>query len=247
MRTARTYLLTALFLIVSLVTSSQIARANFATPSDNGTGQLALTMSVVQGQGEICASGRDLMPVCTTSNQTVAVNNGALVNFDSTPDTGFVWDHYDGLGVGQAQNFNANITQNAGIGAYFVPGSDVNANVTMAASPALPNVTSSPANIVVTPNIITNITATTTLSNDSTSVTLTTPPVGGAISSTSVPRNATVTVTQYLNQTISVTQTVANATISYTVTYTVANTTVTQANVTITVNATTTTASTTGH
>ena len=51
--------------------------------------------------------------------------------------------------------------------------------------------------------------------------------------------NATVTVTQYLNQTISATQTVANVTISYTVTTTVANSTITEANATMTVTATT--------
>jgi hypothetical protein len=60
------------------------------------------------------------------------------------------------------------------------------------------------------------------------------------------PANVTVTQTQYLNQTISVTQTVANVTISYTVTSTVANTTITQANVTTTVSATTTNTTSTG-
>ena len=63
---------------------------------------------------------------------------------------------------------------------------------------------------------------------------------------TQAPTNSTVTMTQYVNQTISVTQTVANVTISYTVTSTVANTTVTQANVTTTVNATTTITTATG-
>jgi hypothetical protein len=55
------------------------------------------------------------------------------------------------------------------------------------------------------------------------------------------PANVTIVMTQYANQTISVTQTVANVTISVTVTSTVANITITQANVTTTVNATTTT------
>jgi len=68
------------------------------------------------------------------------------------------------------------------------------------------------------------------------------PPSGGV----QTAANVTVTNTQYLNQTISVTQTVANVTISYTVTSTVANTTITQANMTITVNATTTNTTSTG-
>jgi len=59
-------------------------------------------------------------------------------------------------------------------------------------------------------------------------------------SAAQTPSNVAVTVTRYLNQTVSVTQTVANVPISYTVTSTVANTTVTQANVTTTENATTT-------
>ena len=51
--------------------------------------------------------------------------------------------------------------------------------------------------------------------------------------------NATVTVTQYINQTMSTTHTVANITISYTVTTTVANMTVTQSNTTSTMMTTT--------
>jgi hypothetical protein len=63
----------------------------------------------------------------------------------------------------------------------------------------------------------------------------------GTSNTTLTHANVTVTTTQYLNQTISVTQTVANVTVNYTVTSTIANTTTTQANVTTTVNATTTT------
>ena len=50
--------------------------------------------------------------------------------------------------------------------------------------------------------------------------------------------NVSVTVTEYLSETTSTTQTVANVTISHTVTTTVANTTITQANVTTTVTVT---------
>jgi len=238
-------------LIVSLLASSQtIARANL-TPSDNGVGQLNLKISVVQGQGEICVSGRDMMPVCTTSSQTVAINNSALIHVDSTPDTGFVWDRYDGLGVGQPQSFNANITQDVAAGVYFVPASGASTNVTVAASPVIANTTTTiiPTDAAAPINL-SNVSTTTTLFNDTTmSVTATTDSVNGGIPpSTNNPAtgNVTLTVTQYLNRTISVTQTVANATVSYTVTHTVANTTVTQANETVTVTATTTTASTTG-
>jgi hypothetical protein len=76
--------------------------------------------------------------------------------------------------------------------------------------------------------------------NNSTDSTI--PTSGNAAPSSGIqaPANITVTKTQYVNQTISVTQTVANVTVRYTATSTVANTTITQANVTTTVNATTT-------
>jgi hypothetical protein len=90
-----------------------------------------------------------------------------------------------------------------------------------------------------------NSTLSTTLNSSTNSTTPASgnvPPSSGMQSSA----NVTVTQTQYLNQTISVTQTVANVTISYTITYTVANTTITQANVTTTVNARTTNTTSTG-
>jgi len=68
------------------------------------------------------------------------------------------------------------------------------------------------------------------------------PPAGGLTS----PANVTVTKTEYVNQTISVTQTVASVTVSYTVSYTIANMTITQGNVTTAVNATATVATSTG-
>jgi hypothetical protein len=157
-------------LIVSLLASSQtIARANLA-PSDSGVGLLNVKIDVVQGQGEICVSSRYLMPVCTTSSQTVAVNGSASVHIDSTPDTGFVWDHYDGLGVGEAQSFNANITQDVATGVYFVPASGASSNVTVAASPAVVNLTttSSSTDVVVPSNLFNVNTTTTTLYNETT-------------------------------------------------------------------------------
>jgi len=107
-------------------TSSSVGE-NGTTSNSNGTGQHSVTIHVVQGQGEICLSSRDQMPVCTTASRTVPVNDGELVNFDATADNGFTWDHYDGIGIGQTQDFNAVITQDTATGVYFKPMSTANA------------------------------------------------------------------------------------------------------------------------
>jgi hypothetical protein len=98
-----------------------------------------------------------------------------------------------------------------------------------------------------------NMTSTTyansTLSSTLNSSTNSTAPASGNVppaSGLTTSANVTVTKTEYVNQTISVTQTVANVTVSYTVTYTVANTTITQGNVTTAVNATATMTTSTG-
>jgi hypothetical protein len=178
----------------------------------NGVRQHSVLIHVVQGQGEICLTSRYLLPVCTTASQTVAVRDGDLIDFDSDASSGFTWQQYDGLGVGQAQNFNANITQDSAVGVYFA---------------AMPTDTAN---------------ATTTINAPSDSIITTSTTVNAAppTSNVTVPLPGNVTVTQSVNQTIFITQTVANYTISYTVTSTVANTTITQANITITSNATTT-------
>ena len=198
----------------SINASASTGNGTMPTPSV-GVGQSKLTIHVVQGVGEICLSSRDQLPVCTTGSQTVPVANGELVNLDSDAGIGFTWDHYDGLGVGQAQNFNANVTQDNAVGVYFSSGLAGAGNVTTALA------VSAPANSMTTPVSSMNIT----------SQTVNTPDLG----------DSTATVSQYVTQTVSVTQTVANVTINRTVTTTVGNVTVTQANVTITVNATTNT------
>jgi len=107
--------------------ASSSAIGNGTTSNNNGTGQHTVTIHVVQGQGEICLSSQDQMPVCTSVSQTVSVNDGELVNFDATADNGFTWDHYDGIGIGQTQDFNAVITQDTATGVYFKPMSTANA------------------------------------------------------------------------------------------------------------------------
>jgi len=194
----------------TIASSSMIE--NGIASNANGTGQHSVTIHVVQGQGEICLSSQDQMPVCTTASQIVTVNDGELVNFDATADTGFAWNHYDGLGIGQAQDFNCVITQDNATGVYFTPVSTANAT---AAISLQTNSTISSSDGSTTNTPIANITM-------------------------PVPSNVTVTVTQYVSQTVSVTQTVANSTISYAVTSTVVNTTITQDNATLAVNATTT-------
>ena len=194
----------------TIASSSMIE--NGIASNANGTGQHSVTIHVVQGQGEICLSSQDQMPVCTTASQIVTVNDGELVNFDATADTGFAWNHYDGLGTGQGQDFNCVITQDNATGVYFTPVSTANAT---AAISLQTNSTISSSDGSTTNTPIANITM-------------------------PVPSKVTVTVTQYVSQTVSVTQTVANSTISYAVTSTVVNTTITQDNATLAVNATTT-------
>jgi hypothetical protein len=195
---------------------------NGTTPSlSSGVAQHSVTIHVVLGQGEICLSSRYLIPVCATASQTVAVRDGDMVNFDADANSGFAWDHYDGLGTGQAQNFDANITQDGVIGAYFMPILAGSSNVTAAITLPAQGVTTSS----------TSVNSSTTAIVDPATI--------------PVPGNVTVTVTQYVSQTVFVTQTVANETITYTATSATGNTTVTQANMTISVNATTTASSTT--
>ena len=117
--------------------SVNTSNGTMPTPS-TGVGQSKMTIHVAQGVGEICLSSRDQLPVCTTGSQMVAVANGELVNLDSDAGNGFMWDHYDGLGIGQAQNFNANVTQDNLVGVYFSPALEGTANVTTAAAISLP-------------------------------------------------------------------------------------------------------------
>ena len=164
---------------------------NGTTPSlSSGVAQHSVTIHVVLGQGEICLSSQYLMPVCATASQTVAIRDGDMVHFDSDANSGFAWDHYDGLGAGQQQNFNANITQDAVIGAYFMPMSG-SSNVTAGTLPAQAFIASS-----------TSVNSSTTTTLDPTTI--------------PVPGNVTVTVTQYVSQTVFVTQTVASNTVTIT-------------------------------
>ena len=204
-----------------IVSSSSYTLQN-GTSNVNGTKQHTVTIHVVQGQGEICLSSRDQMPLCTTTTQTVTISDGELVDFDSTPNNGFTWDHYDGLGSGQGQNFNTIITQDNTVGAYFKPTSTSGTSATAAIS--LPT-----SNLSTTSYAIEASTAT---------------PIGNTTQTTS--EDVTVTVTQYVNQTVSVTHTVAYHTVSYTVTSTVALTTITRGNVISTTSETTTVSTTTG-
>ena len=112
-------------------------------------------------------------------------------------------------------------------------------NETQTASAVEPQNTTGSHSENMTSTINANSTLSLTLNSSSNS---TTPSSGNAPPMTGTQASAirTVTVTQYVNQTISVTQTVANVTVSYTVTSTVAKITITQANVTTTVNTTTT-------
>jgi hypothetical protein len=189
------------------------ATGNGTTPGSAGLSLHRIVIQVVQGHGELCLGSRDLMPVCTASSQSVTVNDGDTVNFAATADDGFVWDHYDGLGSGQAQNFNAVITQDGSAGVYFVASG--NGSISTFSAPPTNNV---------------SVSSTTTVSDA--------PTVGSA--TVPLQGNATVTVTQYVNQTFTATQTEATSTVTYTVTITASNAAMTQRNATVTANETTT-------
>ena len=218
--------------MVDLATS--IGNATLPAPS-SGVEQFNVMIRVVQGEGEICLTSQLQLPVCTSSSQTVPVNKGELVNFDSDAGSGFAWDHYDGLGFGQSQNFNANITQDALVGAYFSPtqGGGVNAVTSSTISSVMDGIVTS--QVFASGNTLPAIpTDNVTTSNPFSSATM-------PVITTATAGDSTVTVTQYVNQTVFVTQTVADATVNYTVTTTVANLTITQATVTTAVNSTMTT------
>jgi len=215
----------------------------------NVTGSLQINSTTFQltgGQGSISNFGAAAIFADTNSGKDQLIlqgtMNGQTLTFDSPSQ------------LTSTSYLSLSGTINENTGSFSVNPANTVENVTSLTTGLGNNtqVTNSTATSTVEPQNTTNtqsenMTSTTntnsTLSTTLNSSTNSTTPASGNVPPSSgmqTPANVTVTQTQYLNQTISVTQTVANVTISYTVTYTVANTTITQANVTTTVNATTT-------
>ncbi|MGA3108546.1 MAG: hypothetical protein ABSD99_03675 [Candidatus Bathyarchaeia archaeon] len=216
----------------------------------NVTGSLQIgstTIQITGGQGSVKTAGAtaifadtnsgkgQLILIGTMNNNTATFNSpeSQLASTSYLSLSGTVNESTGNLGTNPG-NTNSNSTSLTTVS----PNSTQTTNSTTMSSTVQLQNTTSVESVSMTTTTDANVTSSTSL-NTSTNSTATgssnIPP-----SAAQAPSNVTVTVTQYLNQTVSVTQTVANVTISYTVTSTVANTTITQANVTTTGNATTT-------
>lgn len=173
----------------------------------------------------------------STSLTTVPSNSTQTTNSSTTSSALELQNTTSIATVNITSTTNATVTSSMALTTIPLNNNQTTNSTTMASTVQLQNTTSvESANITST--AFANVTSSITLNNSTDSTTSRSsniPP-----SASQAPMNVTVTVTQYLNQTVSVTQTVASVTISYTVTSTVANTTVTQANVTTTGNTTTT-------
>jgi hypothetical protein len=224
----------------------------------NVTGSLQIdstTFQLTSGQGSISNFGAAAIFADTNSGKDQLIlqgtMNGQTLTFDSPSQ----------LTSTSYLSLSGTINENPGsTGTLSVNPANTVENVTSLTTGLGNNtqITNSTTTLTVEPqnttntqseNMTTTTNANSTLPTTLNSSTNSTIPASGNVPPSSgipTPANVTVTQTQYLNQTISVTQTVANVTISYIVTYTVANTTITQANVTTTVNATTTNTTSTG-
>jgi hypothetical protein len=225
----------------------------------NATGSLQIGSTVFQitgGQRSVSKSGAVAIFADTNSEKKDQLilhgtMNGQTLTFDS-PQSQLASTSYLSLwgtineNTGPIGNFSANP---ANTDENFTSLTTGLRNDTQTANSTAtlvePQNTTNTQSVNMTSTTHASSTLSTTL-NNSTGSTIPTSGNAAPSTGTQAPANITVTRTQYLNQTISVTQTVANVTITYTVTSTVANTTITQTNMTTTVNATITITTSTG-
>ena len=227
----------------------------------NATGSLQIGSTVFQitgGQGSVSKFGGVAIFADTNSEKKDQLIlhgtiNGQTLTFDS-PQSQLASTSYLSLwgtineNTGPIGNFSANPANTDENFTSLTTGlrnDTQTANSTAGSSTVEPQNTTNTQSVNMTSTTHASSTLSTTL-NNSTGSTIPTSGNAAPSSGTQAPANITVTRTQYLNQTISVIQTVANVTISYTVTSTVANTTITQTNMTTTVNATITITTSTG-
>jgi len=155
-------------------------------------------------------------PVSQDSTQTTTTGNATNISANSTVASAV-------LAQNSTQTGNSTVTTLA-------------TNSTLVSEPATQNSTQPRlANVTTTSNNSTVPSMPNTNNAASTTALIAN---GNALNNASTTGTVTVTVTQYANQTISTTQTVASVTISYTATVTMANANVTQGNETTTVTTT---------
>ena len=214
--------------------------ATFNSPESQlaSTSYLSLSGTVNETTGNVGTN-----PGNTNSNSTslttVPPNSTQTTNSSTTSSTVELQNTTSMATANVTSTTSATVTSSMMLTTIPLNNSQITNSTIMASTVQLQNTTSiESGNITMTSTTDANVTSSTSLNtytNSTATGSSNIPP-----SAAQTPSNVTVTVTRYLNQTVSVTQTVANVTISYTVTSTVANTTITQANVTTTENATTT-------
>ncbi len=186
--------------------------------------------NLVMNSGNTNTNSTSVTTVPQNSTQTNSTATSSTVKFQNTTSIQPV----------NMTTTNATVTSSTSLTTIPQNNTQTTNSTTTSSTVQLQNTTSIESGNMTSTAVV-NVTSSMTLSNSTNSTVMASSNIPPSVIQT--PSNVTVTVTRYLNQTISVTQTqtVANVTISYTVTSTVANTTITQGNVTTTVNATTTT------
>ncbi len=239
--TANAYKNSNQWLMIQNVTGSlQIGSTNFQITGGQGSvsnsGAAALFANTNSGKGQLILQG-------TMNGQTLTFGTPSqLASTCYLSLSGTINET-----AGSVGSLNANPANTDGNSTSLVTslGNDSQTtNSTASSTVELQNATNTQSD-----NMTSTTYANSTLSSTLNSSTNSTVPASGNVppaSGLTSAANVTVTKSEYVNQTISVTQTVANATVSYTVTYTVANTTITQGNVTTAVNATATMTTSTG-
>jgi hypothetical protein len=230
----------------------------------NVTGSLQIgstTFQIIGGQGSVSTVGAVAIFANTNSgnNQLILIGtmNGQTLTFNSPQSqlaststlalAGTINGNIGSTSSLSSNSANTNETSTASTTALGNSTQTTNSTLTSSAAGPLNTTSTQSRNMTSTTNANSTLSTTLNSSNNSTSSTNSTTPASVNVPPSSglrPPANVTVTTTAYGNQITSVTQTVANMTISYTVTSTVANTTITQANATTTVNTTTNTTST---
>lgn len=79
-----------------------------------------VTISVKQGAGMITLAQSSQPTSATSTTITVTVPDGEVVTISSVPDSNYQFQQYDGIGTGQAQTFQATITQDSSVGVLFL-------------------------------------------------------------------------------------------------------------------------------
>lgn len=217
----------------------------FNSPESQLAGMSYLSLS---GTVNGITGNLDTNPANTSTNSTslttVPPNNTQAMN-SSTTSSPVQPQNTTSVEPANVTSINATLTSSVALSTIPANITQTTNSTTVSSTVQLQNTTSvASGNVTLRSTTEANVTTSTTLNNstDSTATGSSNIPPNAV----QTPSNVTITVTQYVSETVSVsvTQTVANVTVSYTVTSTVANTTVTQGNVTTMTGNVTTTATT---